>query len=126
MSETKVWPCFSYPDARAAIDFLVEAFGLVERAAYTDDRKIVHAQLDWPAGGGVMIGTSDPANECSQPVGGGSVYFVTGEPDALYERATAAGAKIVRGLRDEDYGSRGFVARDLAGNLWSFGTYGGE
>jgi uncharacterized glyoxalase superfamily protein PhnB len=32
----------------------------------------------------------------------------------------------VRGLRDEDYGSRGFTVRDLEGNLWSFGTYRGE
>lgn len=54
-----------------------------------------------------------------------SIYVVTDEPDALHERATAAGAAIARGLRDEDYGSRGFTARDPEGNLWSFGTYSG-
>ncbi len=47
-------------------------------------------------------------------------------PDALFERATAAGAEVVRGLEDEDYGSRGFSVRDPEGNLWSFGTYRGE
>ena len=36
------------------------------------------------------------------------------------------GAEIVRGLRDEDYGSRGFTVRDPEGNLWSFGTYWGQ
>jgi uncharacterized glyoxalase superfamily protein PhnB len=29
----------------------------------------------------------------------------------------------VRKLRDEDYGSRGYTARDPEGNLWNFGTY---
>jgi uncharacterized glyoxalase superfamily protein PhnB len=46
-------------------------------------------------------------------------------PDALFARATAAGAEVVRGLKDEDYGSRGFTVRDPEGNHWSFGTYRG-
>ena len=50
-------------------------------------------------------------------------------PDAIRflvaERAAAAGAEIVRAVRDEDFGSRGFVARDPEGNLWSFGSYRG-
>jgi uncharacterized glyoxalase superfamily protein PhnB len=29
----------------------------------------------------------------------------------------------VRGLTDQDYGSREFAARDPHGNVWSFGTY---
>jgi uncharacterized glyoxalase superfamily protein PhnB len=29
-------------------------------------------------------------------------------------------------MRDEDYGSTGFVVADPEGNLWSFGTYRGE
>mgnify|MGYP000712310490 CR=1 FL=1 len=46
--------------------------------------------------------------------------------DALHERAVAAGATITQGLRDEDYGSRGFTCRDPEGVYWSFGTYAGE
>ncbi len=60
------------------------------------------------------------------PTGGASVYAVTDEPDALFARATAAGAEVIQELRDEDYGSRGFSVRDPEGNLWSFGTYRGE
>ena len=52
-------------------------------------------------------------------------YVVTDEPDALYERRMAAGAELVQGLRDEEYGSRGFSVRDPEGNIWSFGTYRG-
>ncbi len=55
--------------------------------------------------------------------GNDSVHVVCDDPDGLYERATAAGAEVVRGLVDEDYGSRGFTVRDPEGNLWSFGTY---
>lgn len=57
--------------------------------------------------------------------GNASLYVVTDQPDALFERATAAGAEVVRGLKDEDYGSRGFTVRDPEGNHWSFGTYRG-
>jgi uncharacterized glyoxalase superfamily protein PhnB len=45
------------------------------------------------------------------------------EPDALFERATGAGAEVVMEPTDQDYGSRDFTVRDPEGNLWSFGTY---
>jgi uncharacterized glyoxalase superfamily protein PhnB len=48
---------------------------------------------------------------------------VVDDPDGHYERAKAAGVKIRRELRDEDYGSRGYSAEDPEGNVWSFGTY---
>ena len=60
-----------------------------------------------------------------RPPGNDSVYVVCDDPDGLFERATGAGAQVVRGLRDEEYGSRGFTVRDPEGNLWSFGTYSG-
>jgi uncharacterized glyoxalase superfamily protein PhnB len=64
---------------------------------------------------------------CDTLVGGlHSIYVVTGDPDGLYARATAAGAEILQGLRDEHHGSGGFSVRDPEGNLWSFGTYRGE
>jgi uncharacterized glyoxalase superfamily protein PhnB len=53
-------------------------------------------------------------------------YVVTGEPDALFARAAAAGAEILTPPHDTDYGSRDFAARDPEGNRWSFGTYRGE
>ena len=59
-------------------------------------------------------------------MGAASVYVVTDQPDALLEQAKAAGAVVVRELRDEDYGSRDFSVTDPEGNIWSFGTYRGE
>ena len=56
----------------------------------------------------------------------GSVYVVSADVDALFERATAVGAAVVRAPRDEDYGGRDFVVRDPEGVYWSFGTYAGK
>jgi uncharacterized glyoxalase superfamily protein PhnB len=119
-----IWPCLSYSDERAAIRFLVDAFGFQETLVVPgDDGRIVHVELRWPEGGGIMFGSGD--GEFGGKSGNASLYVVTDSPDELFERATAAGAEVVRGLRDEDYGSRGFTVRDLEGNHWSFGTYRG-
>lgn len=124
-----VWPCLCYRDAPAAIRFLTEAFGFVSTLTVgDDDGPVEHAELLWPEGGGVMLGSAGrPDSEVSQmPTGATSVYVVTDHPDAVFKRATEGGAAVVRGLRDEDYGSRGFTVRDPEGNLWSFGTWRGE
>lgn len=124
---TIIWPTLRYRDARAAIRFLLDAFGFVEKACYGEGDRVDHCQLDWPGGGGVMLGSlRDDSPLSDQPAGVGSIYIVVTDPDALFARAEAAGATIVRGLTDEDYGSRGFTARDPEGVYWSFGTYGGE
>ena len=125
-----VWPILSYRDARAAIAFLVQAFGFEERAVHArdDDPTVVeHAELRWPLGGGIMLGTAakDDSPFGTRRPGNDAVYVVCHDPDALLERAGSAGAEVVRGLVDEDYGSRGFTVRDPEGNLWSFGTYAG-
>jgi uncharacterized glyoxalase superfamily protein PhnB len=126
-----VWPCLSYKDAPAAVEFLASAFGFEKRAVYTrdDDPSIVeHAEMRWPLGGGIMLGTAgkDEGPFGERQSGNDAVYVVCEDPDALLERATAAGAEVVRGLDDADYGSRGFTVRDPEGNIWSFGTYSGE
>jgi uncharacterized glyoxalase superfamily protein PhnB len=128
---TAIWPVLTYRDARGAIDFLSKAFGFVETACYAQDddaNVVVHAEMRWPLGGGVMFGSAgkDDSPFGRRVPGNDSVYVVCDDPDALFEQATAAGADVVRGLRDEDYGSRGFTVRDPEGNLWSFGTYAGE
>lgn len=124
-----VWPSMLYRDARAAIAFLQDAFGFEVAALYTGDTEdhVAHAELRWPAGGAVMLGsTRKDSPIAGLPSGTGSVYVVTDEPDALFARAQAAGATVVRVLTDNDHGSRGFTVRDPEGVLWSFGTYAGS
>ncbi|MFC9893836.1 VOC family protein [Nocardia sp. NPDC127579] len=125
-----IWPCLALTDARGTTAFLVKAFGFVETAMYAraDDPAVVeHGELRWPLGGGIMIGSTgrDDSPFGTRPPGTYNLYVVCADPDELFERATAAGAEVVRGLKDEDYGSRGFTVSDPEGNLWSFGTYRG-
>jgi uncharacterized glyoxalase superfamily protein PhnB len=126
-----VWPVLTYADARAAIAFLVEAFGFEERCAYADpddDAVVHHAELRWPLGGGIMLGSTgkDDSEFGRRLPGTDSLYVVCDDPDAHFDLASWAGAELVRELKDEDYGSRGFTVKDPEGNLWSFGTYRGE
>ena len=125
----QVWPTLRARDARGLIDFLVAAFGFVEVVAHPlEGGGIAHAQLAWPPGGGVMLGSvrDDPDDVCAVPPGSFGAYAVTDDVDAVHARAVAAGARIVTAPRETEYGSREFAALDPEGNRWSFGTYRGE
>jgi uncharacterized glyoxalase superfamily protein PhnB len=111
------------------IRFLVAAFGFEETVVYGEGDQVEHAQLSWPLGGGIMLGSVREAGpDGGWPLQPGSfgAYVVTDDPDGLFARAIAAGAEILSGLHETDYGSRDFSARDPEGNRWSFGTYRGE
>lgn len=125
-----VWPTFRYRDAKAAITFLKAAFGFEVVAEYTnaDDPQCVdHAELRWPEGGGVMLGSArdDGGAMTKTGVASGSVYIATDQVAELYHRAIAAGAAKVMGLTEKDYGSKDFSVTDPEGVLWNFGTYRG-
>jgi uncharacterized glyoxalase superfamily protein PhnB len=125
-------PCLAYRDAPAAIDWLCTNFGFERKAAYEgEDGRIVHAELTFE-NGMIMLGAVDPTSEygrlISQPddIGGRetqTVYVVSSDPDEIYRRARAAGAKILREIRDESYGGRGFMCSDPQGHIWSIGSY---
>ncbi|MFC5667708.1 VOC family protein [Kitasatospora misakiensis] len=125
----QVWPSLRARDARALIRFLSEAFGFEEVVAYGEGEFVAHAELAWPEGGGIMLGSDRPAPEGGEPWPGGpgtfTAYVVTADPDGLHARAVAAGARITTAPFDTDYGSRDFAAADPEGNRWYFGTYPG-
>ena len=114
-----IYPTFHYRDARAAIDFLERAFGFERKAVYEgDDGTVQHAELRF-GDGLVMFGDNQDSEfaKLAPPPGSTAVYIPVDDVDALCERARAAGAEIVYGPRDQDYGSRDFTARDPEGNL---------
>jgi uncharacterized glyoxalase superfamily protein PhnB len=127
-SPPQVWPTLRANDARGLIRFLVDAFGFEETVVYGEGDRVDHAQLSWPPGGGIMLGSARETSGEPSPTqpGAFSAYVVTDEPDALFARATAAGAKVLREPNDTDYGSRDFAVGDPEGNRWFFGTYRGE
>ena len=122
-----VWGTFQANDAHTLIDFLV-ALGFERTAVYEDDddpKIVVHSELNWPEGGGVMCGSNN-RKQWSQEPGTAGFYVVTEDPKAVHDRAVAAGAEITRELNAPPYGGLEFGLRDPEGNNWSFGTYRGE
>lgn len=121
-----VWPTLQARDASALIDFLVETVGFVRTVVVPDGDQVAHAQLDWPEGGGVMLGSHQPGKDWTREPGTAGTYVVTDRVDELFDRVKRAGATIVREVADQDYGNREFTIADPEGNLWSFGYYRGE
>lgn len=124
----QVWHTLRARDARALIRFLVDVVGFEETVVYADGDLVHHAQLSWPPGGGIMLGSVRDTADDPWPVppGTGGAYVVTDDIDGIYARARAAGAQILAEPHHTDYGSYEFALRDPEGNRWSFGTYRGE
>jgi uncharacterized glyoxalase superfamily protein PhnB len=129
VSVPTVWPALRYDDAPGALRFLVDVLGFREAMAVPDDAgDITHAELRWPEGGGVMLGSTkhcEGVQRAQARPGVASVYVVSDHVDRIHERCRAAGADVVSGLDDTDYGSHTFTVRDPEGHLWTVGTYRG-
>ncbi|MFI6345831.1 VOC family protein [Streptomyces sp. NPDC050560] len=121
-----VWPSFKARNALKLIDFLVDTLGFQRTAVYAEGGVVLHAQLDWPEGGGVMLGDDREGAQCHLPPGKFNAYVVTDRARELSERLAAAGVEFSRDYQEMDYGGDGFSILDPEGNQWSFGSYRGE
>jgi uncharacterized glyoxalase superfamily protein PhnB len=122
----QVWGSLQAHDALGLIDFYVDVFGFLRTAVYADGDTVAHAQLDWPEGGGIMLGSYKPGGDWTREPGTAGFYVVTEHVDDVHQRVLAAGAPVIREPRSTDYGSYDFACIDPEGNHWSFGTYPGE
>jgi uncharacterized glyoxalase superfamily protein PhnB len=112
-----VIPVLIYPDVRAAVSWLSEAFGFDERVRIGEDHR---SQLSF-GDGAVIIG--DVRNERRPPRAGEvthSVMVRVDDVDAHCERARAHGAGILMEPTDFEYGERQYAAEDPAGHHWTF------
>jgi uncharacterized glyoxalase superfamily protein PhnB len=122
-----IYPFFRYKDAPAAIEWLDQAFGFRELMKVpNDDGTIAHAELHLgPVI--IMLGSGDDLSDIPAPTDVHAIkhglYVAIEDVDAHCERAKAAGAMILRGPEDTDYGSREYSTLDPGGYYWSFGTY---
>lgn len=127
LSPSDIYPSLTYNDAPAAIDWLCKAFGFTKRFVVPGaGGRIDHSELSLGTGV-VMVGSAKPEIGRLSPVGMAgvsqalSVYVA--DPDAHFKVAVAAGARVVRELRTEDYGARGYEVADPEGHVWYFGNY---
>ncbi len=136
------WPRMSaslyYQDPRAAIDWIVRAFGFEARLVVEgDDGAIHHSELVYGdalvmvGDGGAQKSAEEPWRErCVSPraIAGRStaaLAFFVDDADAHARRAREAGATIVREPSTSDYGDdywsdRSYGALDCEGHLWWF------
>ena len=127
VTSPNIYPSLTYADAPAAIAWLCRAFGFMQRLVVPGpDGTVIHSELS--LGPGVIM-VSSPKPDAGR-VGPGSLSGASqglcvriDDPDGHCARAKKAGAAIVRDVQDEEYGSRGYMARDHEGHLWYFGTY---
>jgi len=121
------YPCLSYRDAPAAMEWLKKAFGLKEMLVVPGENgSVAHAEMSLGQGV-IMVGSGRSEFGWASPLdlrgSTASVYVAIPNPDEHYAHAKAAGAEITIELYDSDWGSRGYSAKDIEGHHWSFGTY---
>ena len=111
-----VAPVLVYPDVRAAVAFLADAFGFVERTRIGEGHR---AQLavdgDW------AVTVADAGGDRCPPQPGGVTHTVrvrVADVDAAFVKAREAGAVVVEAPVDRTYGERDCTVEDLAGHRW--------
>lgn len=125
----RIVPYLMIDGAAAAIEFYTAAFGAVERYRLEmPGGAIGHAEIV-VNGATVYLADApdDMKGEAANParLGGTSVLLHQYVPDVddTVERATAAGATVVRPPEDQFYGDRAAVIADPYGHQWSFHTH---
>jgi uncharacterized glyoxalase superfamily protein PhnB len=112
-----VIPVLIYPDVRAAVDWLSEAFGFVERVQIGEDHRSQLCVGD----GAVIIG--DVRGDRRPPRPGESTHSVmvrVEDADAHCQHAREHGARILGEPTDHPYGERQYNAEDRWGHQWTF------
>jgi uncharacterized glyoxalase superfamily protein PhnB len=130
-SHSTIIPALRYHDAPAAIEWLCNILGFTRHAVFPGENGTInHAELTL-GNGMIMLGSQkddEYGHSFVTPAEAGgketrSAYVVVPDADAVYSRAQAAQAVIVRPIEDTHYGSREFTLRDPEGHSWSVGTY---
>ncbi|WP_394822941.1 VOC family protein [Pendulispora albinea] len=126
MSERKpapVAPYLAVHDGNGALDFYKRAFGAVVAETYPYEGKLGHATL-LINGGEVMMSDEFPVEmtgvRAPKSLGGTTttISLAVDDADVWFDRAVAAGAKVLRPLNDEFYGRMGKII-DPYGHCWS-------
>ena len=117
-----IQPVLHYADLEKGVTYLIETFGFAEHVIHrTPEGEPVYAELVLDE---CYLGVGKASTEPSIfDLGPTVLYVAIDDPDPRHDRAASAGADIVMGLTDQDYGSREFATRDYEGNVWCFGTY---
>ncbi|HJZ83803.1 MAG TPA: VOC family protein [Polyangia bacterium] len=122
-----VTPYLTVKDAARAIDFYKKAFGAEETVRMPGpDGRIMHAELRI-GNSMVMLADENPqmGSKSPQTLGGTAVGLMIycDDADALFKRASAAGATVSQPLADMFWGDRFGGLKDPFGHNWSIATH---
>jgi PhnB protein len=119
-----VTPYLIVQGAAKALDFYARAFGAKEKLRLPMGDIIGHAEIVIGDSHVMLADTmddhQDPRTLGGTPV---SLMIYTGDVDAMFERAIAAGAKPLRPVANQFYGDRTGVLEDPFGHVWSIATH---
>jgi PhnB protein len=121
----RITPYLLYEDVDAAVDFLVQSFGFVERVRMPGpEGKALHAEVGFEEGV-VMMGNPGPDYRNPAHRGGATqlVYIYVDDVDAHFGVAQSAGVRILQDPADQFYGDRTYTAEDPEGHQWTFGEH---
>lgn len=116
--QATVIPELVYPDVRAAVAFLTDAFGFAERLQIGEDHR---SQLS--LGDGALIVADVRGDRRAPQKDGPASYSVMVRVDDAWahcQRARAHGATIRAEPTDYPYGERQYSAEDPFGHRWTF------
>jgi uncharacterized glyoxalase superfamily protein PhnB len=119
----RITPYLYYRDLDRALGWLAQAFGWQEKMrASGPDGKPFHAELVVGTDGALMVGCPGPDYRNPKDVGHvtQSLYVRVDDVDALFARATEAGATVIEKPADQDYGDRRCAVEDCEGHHWYF------
>lgn len=122
-----IYPCLTYTNAPAAIDWLCRVFGFTKQLVVVGpDGMVRHSELSLGTGV-IMIGSPRPDEKRLSPGQTGnsvlSLSVCVPDPDAHHQHAATTGARIVQPPYNTEFGARLYVAEDLEGYHWCFGNY---
>jgi len=118
----QVTPYLLYENGEAAIEFVTGAFGFREVDRAIGGAGGLHAELEVePGGGRIYLGQPPSGFRNPSEVGRTSlVHVLVNDADAHYERAKAAGARIIEEPNDLPFGHRRYGCADPQGHEWYF------
>jgi len=122
--DARIMPVLAVRRGAEAVDFYKRAFGAHERMRVTAPDGAVVAELEI-GGARFMVADESPEHGHHSPEGlGGStvrIALVVADPDAVAQRAVAAGARLAYAVADQDYGWRLGRVEDPYGHSWEIG-----
>jgi PhnB protein len=115
------------PDATRAAEWYATVLGAEEKSRITlPDGRLIHVEL-WFGPSVVMLADEFPEHEALSPATTGCtsavLYLQASDVDAVWDRALAGGASVVRPLTDTFWGEREGQVVDPFGHRWGLSQH---